>query len=192
MDETKLESRCRELMQSDLARGRLRSVASYQNLFAGYEDLVERVHGSIQPEGEQAEKRDPAKPATDPTLTDSRSEALLENVQFYVNERYRYGGEIGEGAMGRVIEVVDRGLERAIAMKLLRDSEGEPSTTVPAPGTAIDPAVHRFVREARIMARLDHPGIVPVYDFGVNPEKRIFFTMKRVEGRGLRGTPLAR
>ncbi|MEM8885896.1 MAG: serine/threonine-protein kinase, partial [Planctomycetota bacterium] len=184
MDESKILARCRALMDADRAAGRLRPMASYQNLFAGFEELVESVYESLdQPPKPKPKPKSKQEPAADPEPTDSRAAALLEHIQFYAQERYRYGGEIGEGAMGRVLEVVDQGLERAIAMKVLRD--GDEGSNVPEPGTEIDPAVHRFIREARIMAQLDHPGIVPVYDFGINPDKRIFFTMKRVEGEEL-------
>ncbi len=192
MSEIKIERHCRAMMESDHARGRLRSLWAYKRRFAGFEEVVERVYesfdGSTGPEvapAPIARQETVVDPVSQPVERDSRAEELLEHVQFYARERYRYAGEIGAGAMGRVVEVVDRGLERQIAMKLLREPEGAAATTVVDRSTTVDPAVHRFVREARIMARLDHPGIVPVYDFGVNPEKRIFFTMKRVEGRGL-------
>jgi serine/threonine protein kinase len=45
--------------------------------------------------------------------------------------------------------------------------------------------VQRFLEEARIGARLQHPGIVPVYDRGEFPDRRPFFTMKLVQGRTL-------
>jgi len=46
-------------------------------------------------------------------------------------------------------------------------------------------AVDRLEREARVLARLEHPGIVPVHDVGVLPDGRAFYTMKLVRGRRL-------
>jgi serine/threonine protein kinase len=45
--------------------------------------------------------------------------------------------------------------------------------------------VQRFLEEARVAGRLQHPGMVPVYDLGRFPDRRPFFTMKLVEGRTL-------
>jgi eukaryotic-like serine/threonine-protein kinase len=46
--------------------------------------------------------------------------------------------------------------------------------------------VTRFLREARIQARLDHPAIVPVYELGLEADGRPFFTMKRIQAWHLR------
>ena len=51
-----------------------------------------------------------------------------------------------------------------------------------------------MLREARVIARLEHPGIVPVHDAGTLPDGRMFYAMKRVDGRRLdeiaAGSPL--
>jgi len=68
-------------------------------------------------------------------------------------ERYRLGAELGRGGLGCVYAAEDRDLRREVAVKLIlgsTDTEFE----------------ERFVREARMTALLDHPNIVPVYDFG--------------------------
>ena len=87
--------------------------------------------------------------------------------------RYRFGGELGRGALGRVVEGWDSGLERSIAVKLVIDHL--------APELA-----ERFVREARLAARLEHPNIVPVYDLGTLAGGQLFLCMKRIQGRDLR------
>jgi serine/threonine-protein kinase len=46
-------------------------------------------------------------------------------------------------------------------------------------------AIARFLREAKIQARLDHPAIVPVHELGHDAEGRPYFTMKRLAGRHL-------
>ncbi|KAF0244200.1 MAG: serine/threonine protein kinase [Planctomycetota bacterium] len=91
-------------------------------------------------------------------------------------QRYLLGAEIARGGLGRVVEARDRDLDREIAVKVLLEGN---SRTV----------VERFLREARIMARLDHPNIVPVHDVGVVPgqngSKQMYLCMKRVRGRDL-------
>ena len=69
--------------------------------------------------------------------------------------RYTVESLIGRGGMGVVYLARDPNIERQVAIKLLHD----PYLTEPK-------FKERFQREARIVARLDHPAIVPVYDFG--------------------------
>jgi hypothetical protein len=87
-------------------------------------------------------------------------------------ERYQILGEHGRGGLGRVSRVHDRDLGRDIAIKELisRDHLRE----------------MRFLREALITARLEHPGIVPVYEAGRWPDGTPFYAMKLVAGRSLR------
>jgi len=94
--------------------------------------------------------------------------------------RYRVGEEIGRGGMGAVFEVWDEDLRRHLAMKVLR----EPLQ----PSSALDRErfLARFVEEAQVSGQLQHPGIVPVHELGVDEEGRVFFTMKLVQGRTLK------
>ncbi|MFM7281588.1 MAG: protein kinase domain-containing protein, partial [Planctomycetia bacterium] len=80
--------------------------------------------------------------------------------------------------------VRDRLLQRELAMKVLR---GEPSSgATPLPGSARDSQrVRRFLGEARLTAKLDHPGIVPVHELGVDAHGTPFFTMRLVRGSSL-------
>jgi tetratricopeptide (TPR) repeat protein len=82
-------------------------------------------------------------------------------------------GEIARGGMGRVFMARDTSLDREVAIKLLR----------PDP-TASD-AVARFANEARITAKLAHPAIPPVHQFGVTPDGSPFLAMKLVRGQTL-------
>src|SRR5438128_5058250 len=75
--------------------------------------------------------------------------------------------------MGTVYLAHDRELDRPVALKVLQD--------VPANSEAAT----RLVREARIIARLEHPGIVPVHDAGALPDGRFYYVMKLVRGRRL-------
>src|SRR5256885_3040189 len=84
--------------------------------------------------------------------------------------RYEIRELIGEGGMGRVYAAYDRELEREVAIKVLR------------PDAASEGERERITREARILASLEHPGIVPVHDVGVLPDGRLFYVMKHVRG----------
>ncbi|HVR40459.1 MAG TPA: serine/threonine-protein kinase [Thermoanaerobaculia bacterium] len=87
--------------------------------------------------------------------------------------RYRLVGEIARGGMGVVYEADDLELERRVALKVL------------ASELASADAVERMRSEARIIARLEHPGSVPVHDVGTLPDGRIFYAMKLVRGTRL-------
>jgi serine/threonine-protein kinase len=84
--------------------------------------------------------------------------------------RYEILETIGEGGMGTVYLAHDRELERDVALKVLR-----------AAAPSSDDR-ERILREARILASLEHPGIVPVHDVGVLQDGRLFYVMKRVKG----------
>jgi eukaryotic-like serine/threonine-protein kinase len=87
--------------------------------------------------------------------------------------RYEIGEPIGHGGMGTVYRASDRSLGRDVALKVLRaDVAGQEAAV-------------RLEREARILARLEHPGIVPVHDVGVLADGRVFYVMKLVRGERL-------
>jgi serine/threonine protein kinase len=85
--------------------------------------------------------------------------------------RYRIIRQLGRGGMGVVYEAEDRELERRVAFKVLASE----ATIV----------TERLRDEARIIARLEHPGIVPLHDAGVLSDGRVFYVMKLVRGRRL-------
>jgi serine/threonine protein kinase len=88
-------------------------------------------------------------------------------------DRYVVGGIVAEGGHGRILRAEDRYLERTVALK-------EPLE----PG---DFAEARFLTEARLTARLQHPSIVPLYEAGRWPGGAPFYAMKLVYGRSLDG-----
>ena len=97
--------------------------------------------------------------------------------------KYTFVKELGRGGMGVVCLAEDRELDRLVAIKVLNT----PDVT--------DDLRSRMVREAQIIARLEHPGIVPVHDVGTLPDGRIFYAMKYVRGSRLdeyaaQGAPL--
>jgi len=95
------------------------------------------------------------------------------------SDRYELRDEIARGGMGVILKVWDKDLRRTLAMKAA-------FTGVPDPKDPISlPQVTRFLEEAQITGQLDHPGIVPVHELGVDEEGRIFFTMRLVRGQTL-------
>jgi serine/threonine protein kinase len=78
--------------------------------------------------------------------------------------------KLASGGMGTVYLVRDTQLDRDLALKVLTlpDASGEMTA--------------RMLREAKIVARLEHPGIVPIHDAGTLPDGRVFYVMKLVQG----------
>ncbi len=89
--------------------------------------------------------------------------------------RYRFVRRLGRGGMGVVYEAFDSQLKRQVAVKIIRPEL-----------MARPDAVARFRREARTAARLRHPSVVDVYDFGVADDGRAFLVMELLKGRSLR------
>ena len=104
--------------------------------------------------------------------------ALAEHSIFA--ERYEILGSIGAGGMGEVYRARHLGLDKVLALKILATPRA--SSSRPAgEQTAADFAA-RFHREARAIARLDHPGCVRVLDYGRTPDGLQYIAMELVEG----------
>jgi serine/threonine protein kinase len=107
------------------------------------------------------------------------SDAALAHLQRIVDEPslagtpYRLVGLLGRGGMGAVWEVVDERLARAVALKVVDDPRGD------SLGSA------SLRDEARTIARLEHPGLLPVHDVGRLADGRTYYVMKLVRGRRL-------
>ena len=86
--------------------------------------------------------------------------------------RYEMVAPLWRGGMGRVYRVRDRELDREVALKVL-SGPAEPSSA------------ERLRTEARVLARLEHPGIVPIHDAGVLPDGRAYYVMTLVRGNSL-------
>ena len=98
--------------------------------------------------------------------------------------RYRIQGEVAHGGMGAVLRVWDLDLRRHLAMKVMLGkglSGGQGDTPPVAPQL-----LARFLEEAQVTGQLDHPGIVPVHELGLDAEGRVYFTMKLVKGQTLK------
>jgi len=103
--------------------------------------------------------------------------------------RYEVRGEVARGGMGAILEVWDAELRRTLAMKVLR-AAGE---AAPASRLERQRRRSRLLNEAQILAQLEHPGIVPVHEVGLDERGEIYFTMQLVRGRGFEEVvPLAR
>jgi serine/threonine protein kinase len=87
--------------------------------------------------------------------------------------RYQLLERVARGGMGVVYAAMDEILGRRVALKVL---------DVPIAGGDL---ARRLNREARVLARLEHPGIVPVHDVGTLADGRVFYAMKFVEGQRL-------
>ncbi len=85
---------------------------------------------------------------------------------------YRIDSKLGEGGMGVVYRATDTELDRAVAIKTLIAAEDPESEA-------------RFLREARLASRLQHPSIVTIYHFGVHEHSR-YIVMEFVEGKTLK------
>jgi len=98
----------------------------------------------------------------------------LSEITPSTHSRYQVYGEIARGGVGIILKGRDVDLGRDVAMKVLRpDLLDRPGMT------------KRFVEEAQIAGQLQHPGIVPVYELGLENQRRPFFTMKLVRGQTL-------
>ncbi|MCG3150025.1 MAG: Serine/threonine-protein kinase PknD [Verrucomicrobiae bacterium] len=86
---------------------------------------------------------------------------------------YTVLGEIARGGVGVIYRAKQRGLERVVALKVLQGGS-----------TASTEQVQRFMQEAQSAAKLQHPNIVPIHDFGVKDGQH-FFTMDFIEGQSL-------
>ena len=88
--------------------------------------------------------------------------------------RYQIGSVLGRGGMGVVFKGWDTQLERVIAVKIRLLDPQQPAR------------IQRFLREARIAGRLNHPGIMAVHEFGISGNSLAFIVMRLLEGQTLK------
>ncbi len=109
----------------------------------------------------------------------ARLRRILEEPDL-AGTRYQPVRELARGGMGVVWEAEDRELGRRVALKILPLGETQ---SAPSSASAFDSPANLLRREARILAGLEHPGIVPVHDVGTLSDGRVFYAMKLVQGR---------
>ena len=102
-------------------------------------------------------------------------------------DEYQIVEKLGEGGYGLVFEAEQLALNRPVAVKVLKPKRKRPGSKAPSrTGTGSGELQRRrdqFLHEAKITARLQHPNIVPLYDFGINSKGELFYSMKKVERR---------
>jgi len=101
------------------------------------------------------------------TQDDARGRARGERADV---AGYALGELLGRGGMGEVVVAFDEAIGREVAIKRMLDDRPDSE------------AEDRFLREAKIQARLEHPAIVPVHELGRDACGRPYFTMKRLAG----------
>ena len=81
--------------------------------------------------------------------------------------------------MGAVLRVWDEDLRRHLAMKVML---GKGVRRAGGARSGSPTTLARFLEEAQVTGQLDHPGIVPVHELGLDAEGRVYFTMRLVKG----------
>ena len=135
-------------------------------------------HAESAPELRRLRSRaaDPGAPAGAALPESSVPERLRRLAQPIARgARFQRTDVIARGGMGVIHRAQDVELDRELALKEMIPRSGEASL-----------ATARFLEEAQITAKLDHPGIVPVHEVGMDPEGRLYFAMKLVQGHDLR------
>lgn len=150
----------------DLCASRPREADGLRRLHAAWRDAERLLAGLDDLEAALDELEKP--------LPDrARAEALLSGLSVE-SGRYERIERIARTAMGEVWRVRDRKLDREVAMKTVKQASRH------------DPRVlRRFLREARLVARLEHPAVVGVHDLGLDEDGLPWFTMPLVSGRTL-------
>ena len=147
---------------ADLERGSLRTHAEYLDLYPGCEAIV----------SEEWDRLSAARVEAGPLAAPSRKPVRPQGRARMIGP-YRVERELGRGGQGTVYEAVDVRLDRRVALKVLKPSL-----------SGIDALVRRFEQEARLLARLDHPGIAGIHDAG-SLHGLQFIAMRYVEGTTL-------
>ncbi len=120
-----------------------------------------------------------------PPASGSDPTARIEKIRSRTGspDRYQIRGRIGRGGQGAVYEVWDEDLARRAAMKVVLGRDAGPSTEATPPA---DPeTLSRFLEEAQVTGQLDHPGVVPVHELGLDHKGQVYFTMRLVQGDDL-------
>jgi len=144
-----------DVVKTDLRSGRSYSIGHYEQQFPEFADILNEVVPSVV------------------ALEQIRAKQIDDLSSVHTPRRigdYAVRGELGRGGMAVVYEAWDTRLARSVALKVLPFSAG------------LQPiSVMRFQHEAQVLAQLDHPHIVPVYNVGEHDGAR-FLAMKLIEG----------
>lgn len=145
----------------------LRGIAVQMGVALDLSRLRQQVNATHAPGGTQAYT---------PTLrVGSGSSTPALGVGTVIDNKYRVDAMVGQGGMGAVFRAWDLRLERAVAIKVVRaDLLADPDSR------------ERFRRESQIVARLQHPSVVTVFDYGTLSDGAAFLVMEFVPGEDLR------
>ncbi len=141
---------------------------------AEHDDELPGVSLAIQRLLDELGEVAPSQPTVEYGAAEGDAVTTVDRDADWLPERYEDIDQLGIGGMGEVRRVLDRHLNRPVAMKIIR------------PSLVYSPeSMARFLEEAQIAAQLEHPSIVPVHEAGRLGDGRLYFTMKEVHGRTL-------
>jgi eukaryotic-like serine/threonine-protein kinase len=150
---------------------------------ASFSDHIRARYGeSVDPGIDLSGDRTSAETPSSGSGAGGATMARLSREGQAADSRYDRRREIARGGMGKIIEVWDGDLRRSLAMKVILGRKRANH----AESEVDDRRLSRFLEEAQITSQLDHPGIVPVHELGIDVSGRVYFTMQLVEGRDLR------
>ncbi|HJU42825.1 MAG TPA: protein kinase, partial [Vicinamibacterales bacterium] len=147
----------------------LRGIAVQMGVALDLSRLRKQVGATVVPAG--------ATPTSTPTVirTPGGGTSSALSIGAVIDNKYRVDAVIGQGGMGAVFRAWDLRLERPVAIKVVRaDLIADPDSRA------------RFRRESQIVARLQHPSIVTVFDYGTLPDGAAYLVMEFVPGEDLR------
>jgi serine/threonine-protein kinase len=101
----------------------------------------------------------------------SAKEGITQEISDWLSSRYRFLMPLSRGGMGRIFLVQEVFSGRFVALKVLLERAIKDQRLV-----------QQFIREAVITARLQHPNIIPVYDLGFVSERKLYYTMRFIDG----------
>jgi serine/threonine protein kinase/formylglycine-generating enzyme required for sulfatase activity len=136
--------------------------------------LLRQLHG---PAADPAVELDAPCGPESGTAAQRRLEELAAHAP--AKARYSIGEEIARGGMGAIYRAWDQDLRRSLAMKVMLQHTLRKSSENSS-------RLARFLEEAQITGQLDHPGIVPVHELGMDEKGQVYFTMRLVRGENLR------
>jgi tetratricopeptide (TPR) repeat protein len=165
-----LTSRRRELLQGQAQEHMpAQPVDLHQSLHSAFPDIYRQLIGPAEPSGSQT-----GPPDTPPS---SASLAPTAGVPIPAAAGLRYRKEEkphAQGGLGSVFKAKDEELNRLVAFKEIRQEyANEPASR------------SRFLREAEITGKLEHPGVVPVYGLGHDAAGRLWYAMRFIQGESL-------
>jgi serine/threonine protein kinase len=130
-----------------------------------------------------AEIRTFERTSSEPHEPGSKEISTIDQAQSLLGQRYRVIRKIGEGAAGHVFQVADTVLDRLVAVKFLRkkDPISRKDFEMGTQKVSTDEESSKRWQEARLMSRLNHPGVAQVYEIGEIEEQR-FIVMEWVDG----------